>query len=129
MGTIVLLLVDDEALVQEVLGTELADAGFDVVFASDGTQALAELDADAVRFRAVVTDVQLGNGPDGWAVGRRARELVSDMPIVYMTGDSSHEWSSKGVPESLMIAKPFAPAQLITVVSTLMTDADTHRGG
>jgi DNA-binding response OmpR family regulator len=127
MGTTLLLLVDDDAAIQTMLDIELSDAGFDILAASDGTQALAALDADATRFRAVITDIRLGDGPDGWDIARHARELVSDMPIVYMTGDSSHDWSSKGVPESVMLAKPFAPAQLVTAVSTLITNADTHR--
>ncbi len=79
---------------------------------SNGNRAIAELDADAARFKAVVTDIRLGKGPDGWDVGRRARELVSDMSVVYVSGDSTHDWSSKGVPESVVILKPFAPTQL-----------------
>lgn len=108
MGTTLVLLVDDDAAVQTMLGIELSHAGFEIVAAGDGTQALAELESDAARFRAVVTDIRLGTGPDGWHVGRRARELVSDMPVIYMTGDSTHDWSSQGVPESVMLAKPFA---------------------
>ena len=91
-----------------------------------GTKALAEFQAGASRFRAVITDIRLGAGPDGWAVARRARELVPNMPVVYMSGDSAPEWSSKGVPNSLMVAKPFAPAQIITAVSTLLNAVDTH---
>ena len=74
----------------------------------------------------MITDIRLSAGPDGWAVARRARELVPNMPVVYMSGDSSQEWSSKGVPNSLMVAKPFAPAQIITAVSTLLNAVDTH---
>jgi DNA-binding response OmpR family regulator len=96
-----------------------------VVSVRNGNDALAELDADAARFRAVIADIKLGKGPDGWEVGRRAREHVSDMPVVYMSGDSDHEWSSKGVPNSLMVAKPFAPSQVVTAVSMLITAADT----
>ncbi len=129
VGTIVLLLVEDDAPVRELLGAELAEAGYEIVGVGDGAQALAELDADATRFCAVITDIKLGEGPDGWDIGRRARELVSDMPIIYMSGDSTHEWSSKGVPNSVVIAKPFAPAQLVTAVSMLINDADTHRTG
>jgi DNA-binding response OmpR family regulator len=125
----VLLLVEDEVLIQEMLAAEFADTGFAVVVVSDGNQAFAELDADATRFKAIVTDVKLGEGPDGWDVARRARELVSDMPVVYITGDSTHDWSSKGVPDSVVISKPFAPAQLSTAVATLITAADTHRTG
>jgi DNA-binding response OmpR family regulator len=124
-----LLLVDDDSLVQEVLKLELIEAGFEIIAAHDGTEALAELDADAARFKAVVTDIKLGNGPDGWDVGRRARELIPDMPVVYVSGDSGSEWSARGVPDSVMIAKPFVTAQLVTAISILITNADTHRAG
>ena len=124
-----ILLVEDEALIVEILTAEFADTGFEVVVVSDGNRAIAELDADAARFKAVVTDIRLGKGPDGWDVGRRARELVSDMSVVYVSGDSTHDWSSKGVPESVVILKPFAPTQLVTAVSTLITAADTRRTG
>jgi DNA-binding response OmpR family regulator len=125
-STTALFLVEDDALIRDLLEASLTGAGFDVVEVSCGTKALAHFEADAARFRAVITDIRLGVGPDGWAVARRARELVPTMPVVYMSGDSSHEWSSKGVPNSLMVAKPFAPAQIITAVSTLLNAADTH---
>jgi hypothetical protein len=48
------------------------------------------------------------------------------MPVVYMTGHSAHEWASKGVPDSIMVAKPFAPAQIIIAVSTLLNQVDRH---
>jgi len=51
------------------------------------------------------------------------------MPIVYITGDGAHEWSSKGVPDSVVLLKPFAPMQLNTAVSALITAADTRRTG
>ena len=125
-STTALFLVEDDALIRDLLEASLTEAGFEVVEVSCGTKALAHFDADAARFRAVITDIRLGAGPDGWAVARRARELVPTMPVVYMSGDSSPEWSSKGVPNSLMVAKPFAPAQIITAVSTLLNAADTH---
>lgn len=127
MGTTVLLLVDDDPTVQEMLGAELSDAGFKIVAVGDGTQAIAELDADATRFGGVITDIRLGEGPDGWDLGRHARELVAGIPVIYITGDSSHEWSSKGVPNSVVIAKPFVPAQIITAIALLINDADMHR--
>jgi hypothetical protein len=37
-----------------------------------------------------------------------------------MSGDSAEEWASKGVPNSIMLSKPFAPAQLSTAVSQLL---------
>jgi DNA-binding response OmpR family regulator len=57
---------------------------------------------------------------DGWEVARRAREIDPAFPVVYMSGQHAEEWASKGVPNSIMLAKPFAPAQLITAVSQLL---------
>jgi DNA-binding response OmpR family regulator len=121
-----LLLVEDEVLVQEFLEHSLTEEGFDVTITSNGTQAFAELESDAARFKAVVADIKLGEGPDGWSVGRRARELVHDMPVIYMSGDSAHDWSSQGVPNSVMLAKPFVPAQLITAIATLLNEVNTN---
>jgi CheY-like chemotaxis protein len=125
---VLMLLVEDEPLVMDVLGEALADGGYEVIKSHSGTEALREIEADASRFRAIITDIRLGAGPDGWAIAQRARELVPNMPIVYMSGDSTHEWASKGVPGSIMLAKPFAPAQLITAVSGLVTAADMPPG-
>jgi CheY-like chemotaxis protein len=72
----------------------------------------------------VLTDIRVGQAPDGWQVARRARELVPDMPVVYISGDSAHEWSAKGVPNSIMVTKPFVGAQIITAISTLLNEAD-----
>ena len=105
-ATTALFLVEDDPLIRDLLEASLTEAGFEVIEVGNGTKALAEFDAGAARFRAVITDIRLGAGPDGWAVARRARELVPNMPVVYMSGDSSHEWSSKGVPNSLMGPSP-----------------------
>jgi DNA-binding response OmpR family regulator len=118
-----LFLVEDEELVQVMLHDAFTDAGFEVFTAGNGTKALAELEADVSRFNALVTDVRLGDGPSGWDVARRARELAPTMPVVYITGDSGHEWASNGVPNSVILAKPFAPAQIITAVATLLNEA------
>ena len=125
-SSIMLLLVEDEVLIAEVLEDALIESGYEVVKALNGSEALNEIENDASRFRAVVTDIRLGKGVDGWAVAQRAREIVPTMPIVYMSASGSHEWPSKGVPGSFMLVKPFAPAQLVTAVSTLVTEADMH---
>ena len=118
--TILILLVEDEHLIRLSLEEELADAGFELVVATNGKQATAELDADAARFRAVLTDIRLGAGPDGWEVARHARKLVPGMPIVYISGDSGHDWPVHGVPDSVMVPKPFVVAQILTAVATLL---------
>ena len=124
-STVLILLVEDEHLIRLNLEDELADAGFEVVAATSGDEAIAELDADAARFRAVLTDIRLGTGPDGWAVARQARELVPQMPVAYISGDSGHDWPVHGVPDSVMVPKPFVAAQILTALSTLLNRLDT----
>ena len=65
---------------------------------------------------------QLRDEADGVADRRvpPAREIDPTMPIIYMTGTHGEEWASKGVPNSLLLAKPFAPAQIVTAISQLL---------
>lgn len=66
---------------------------------------------------------------DGWEVARHARELTPNFPVVYMSGDSAHEHTVQGVPESVMIQKPFAPAQLVTAMSMLLNALPLQQPG
>ncbi len=77
---ILLLLVENEPLIQTLLDDALTEAGFALVMAKDGTTALAELEADAARYRALITDIRLGTGPDGWAVARHAASASPRCP-------------------------------------------------
>jgi DNA-binding response OmpR family regulator len=121
----VLLYVEDEIITQELVETSLREAGFEVLLASDGAQALNLLGTSNGALRGLITDIDLGDGPDGWEVARRARELTSGLPVVYVSGASEGEWTSRGVPNSLMIAKPFAPAQIVVAISSLLVAAHT----
>ena len=110
-------------MIVEVLELSLTDGGYDVVIVQSGSEALRRIETDADRFGGIVTDIRLGAGPSGWDIARRAREIVPNIPVLYMSGDSAHEWSSKGVPGSVFLPKPFGPAQLVTAVSQLITEA------
>jgi CheY-like chemotaxis protein len=112
------LYVEDEPAVLELGVTALGDAGFGVEAAHTGAEAIAHLEARHKRFSALVTDINLAAGADGWEVARRARELFPDIPVVYVSGASAEHWPARGVPGSLMLAKPFAIAQLVVAVST-----------
>lgn len=120
-----LLFVEDQPLLRMETEYLLSEQGFEVISASNGIEGLAELERDATRFRILVTDVQLGDGPTGWEVARRARGLVPAMPVVYITGDNTDEWAANGVPGSVLISKPFVAAQLITAIATLLNQATT----
>ena len=121
----VLLYVEDETLIQDLVGTSLREAGFEVLTASDGAQALDLLGRPDGELRGLITDIDLGDGPNGWEVACRARELTSGLPVVYVSGASEGDWTSRGVPNSVMIAKPFAPAQVVVAISSLLVSTDT----
>lgn len=117
---ILILLVEDEVLIHNLLQEVLEEGGFDVIVASSAEDALKVIDDDG-QYRALVTDVNLGSDKlDGWAIARHAREKIPELPIVYMTGDSAADWGAQGVPNSILITKPFAPAQIVTAVSQLL---------
>ena len=119
-----ILVVEDDHLIQSIIEDALKDGGFEIVIASSGEEALGLLDSADVKHRALVTDINLGRDKlDGWEVARRAREIDPAFPVVYMSGDSAEDWASKGVPNSIMLAKPFAPAQLVTAVSQLLNSS------
>lgn len=120
MDVMILLLVEDDVDLRPLLEAVLKDEGFEVTLASSGAEAIEKLDATGAAFKGLVTDIRLGPGPDGWAVGHHAREVFSSIPVIYMSGDSAHEWAANGVPESVMLQKPFVMAQLITAISTLL---------
>lgn len=117
------LVVEDDTVDAAALEDILSDAGFRVLVCSSGEEAIAELERDVTRFQVVLTDVRMP-GLSGWDVAHRARELASDMPVIYVTGDSSSEWASKGVPNSVLIHKPYASAQIVTAVSNSLNKTD-----
>jgi DNA-binding response OmpR family regulator len=116
----VILVVEDEELLQSFVEETLRDGGFEPVFAASGEQAVTLLNDDKGKYRALVTDINLKGKMDGWEVAQHAREIEPEFPIVYMSGAAAADWNSKGVPNSIMLAKPFAPAQLLTAVSNLL---------
>ncbi|WP_066723828.1 response regulator [Sphingomonas pituitosa] len=125
MNAILVLLVEDEPMLLINAQDVLEDGGFEVVDASNGEDALRILEADVDKVAGLITDVRLGAGTSGWDVARRARELKPTMPVVYMTAESGEDWSAHGVPKSILVQKPFAPAQLLTAISTLINESAT----
>ncbi len=124
MTSRVVLLIEDDPLILMDVEAALVDEGFEVVTANNGMRAMKAFDADTSRIHAVVTDIRLGKGPSGWDVGHHVRKAIPAIPVVYMSGDSSHEWEAQGVPHSVMVPKPFVHSQIITALATLMNNPD-----
>ena len=116
-----ILVVEDDQLVQGLVEDALSEGGFEVALVGSGEEAIALLKGKTIDYRALVTDINLRGRADGWEIARIAREIDGTFPIVYMTGAAGDEWPSKGVPNSILLVKPFAPAQLLTAVSQLLS--------
>jgi len=62
----------------------------------------------------------MGGGPNGWEVAHPAREKFAGLAVVYVTGDSATEWTTNGVPQSTVLQKLFASAELVTAMANLL---------
>jgi signal transduction histidine kinase/ActR/RegA family two-component response regulator len=78
------LLVDDEAMVREVLAAQLAEMGFEVTPCENGAAALAVLDAGRC-FDVLVSDLAMP-GLDGVALIREAQRRKPGLPALLVTG-------------------------------------------
>ena len=123
---VLVLVVEDEALIQLLVEQTLSEAGFQVVLAHNGERGITLLQEErSSPIRALLTDVDLGKGMSGWELARQARQLHPEIPVVYFTGGGAEEWSAQGVPHSILVTKPFVPAQLVVAVSQLMNTASS----
>ena len=125
MGVIVsevplILVVEDEYALQGIVEDALTEGGFEVDILSSGEEALTLFKGENKNYKALVTDVNLKGRLSGWEMARQIRERDAAFPIVYMTGAAADEWASQGVPDSILLQKPFAPAQIVTAVSQLL---------
>jgi CheY-like chemotaxis protein len=116
----VILVAEDDQQIQGLIEEALTDAGFEMTIVGSGEEAVTLLKGKDTPYRALVTDINLSGTIDGWEIARVAREVDPSFPIVYMTGAAADDWASKGVPDSVLLTKPFAPAQLVTAVSQLL---------
>jgi CheY-like chemotaxis protein len=113
------LVIEDDPEIQVVVEDALTDGGFEPAIAASGEEAVTLLKGGLLKYRALVTDVNLKGRMDGWEVAKQSREIDPAFPIVYITG-AAGRWPSRGVPNSILLEKPFAPAQLVTAVSNLL---------
>jgi len=125
---VLILFVDDEELIFEVAKEALEEGGFTVRPAHTAEAAMAALEKGPNELSGLITDINLGSTTTGWLIARRARELRPDLPVVYTSGYAATEWPAEGVPHSIVLSKPYAPAQVVTAISTLINKAGSQPG-
>ena len=117
---LVILVAEDDQEIQIIVEDSLTEGGFEPAIAPSGEEAVTLLKGNKGSYRALVVDVNLRGRMDGWEVAKHAREIDPEFPVIYMTGAGADKWPSLGVPNSILLEKPFAPAQLVTAVSQLL---------
>jgi two-component system cell cycle sensor histidine kinase/response regulator CckA len=118
------LIADDEDGVREAARRILARAGYTVLTAADGRQALEIARRHPERIDAVLSDVVMPhlNGPELAAVLRAEFPAV---PVLYMSGYADPLMSEQGLldPSVTVVGKPFTAEQLLTALHTVLTVA------
>jgi two-component system chemotaxis response regulator CheY len=117
----VIMTVDDSASVRQMVSFTLQAAGYEVLTAVDGRDALGKLQGGAVQM--VITDLNMPT-LDGIGLIRqlRADAKYKFIPIIMLTTESQVEKKQEGKAAGATgwIVKPFQPEQLIAVVKKVL---------
>lgn len=117
----VILTADDSPSMRQMVGFTLQSAGFTIVEACDGQDALQRLQGQPVDL--VITDLNMPN-LDGIGLIRAIRETAAYrfVPILMLTTESQAERKAEGKAAGATgwIVKPFRPEQLVAVVKKVL---------
>ncbi len=120
MGKMIMT-VDDSASVRQMVSFTLRDAGYEVVEAIDGRDALNKLNVQTPAM--VITDLNMPN-LDGIGLIKelRAKPACKFIPIVMLTTESQAERKQEGRQAGATgwIVKPFKPDQLLAIVKKVL---------
>ena len=112
-----ILIVDDSASMRQLVTFALKDAGYDVIAAVDGKDALGKLNGTKVDM--VVTDLNMPN-MDGITLIKQLRSSPASKftPVIMLTTESqeSRKQEGKTAGASGWLVKPFTPDKLIEVI-------------
>jgi two-component system chemotaxis response regulator CheY len=120
MGKLIML-VDDSASLRQIVGIALKSAGYDVLEACDGRDALKKLTGQKVHL--IVSDVNMPN-MDGISMVKEIKKLPNYKftPIMMLTTESDQEkkMQGKAAGAKAWLVKPFQPPMLLDAVSKLV---------
>lgn len=116
-----IMIVDDSASLRQVVGIALKGAGYDVIEAMDGRDALAKLDGR--RLHLIISDVNMPN-MDGISFLKAAKQLPAYKftPVMMLTTEAADGKKQEGqaAGAKAWMVKPFQPSQMLNAVSKLV---------
>ncbi len=115
------MIVDDSASLRQVVGIALRGAGYDVIEASDGKDAISKLTGQKVHL--IISDVNMPN-MDGITFVKNVKQMPSYKftPVIMLTTESQDGKKQEGqaAGAKAWVVKPFQPAQLLAAASKLI---------
>jgi two-component system chemotaxis response regulator CheY len=116
-----ILIVDDSSSLRTVVGIALKNAGYTVVEACDGKDALAKCNGQ--KFNLVVSDVNMPN-MDGITFVSQMKQLPAYKftPVIMLTteADENKKQAGKAAGARAWVLKPFQPPVLLDAISKLV---------
>jgi CheY-like chemotaxis protein len=112
----VALLVEDDWLIREDLAFEMRSAGWLILEAGTGHEALAQL-YNGAAIDVLITDIQLSGPMTGWEVAKSFRAIHPSVPVIYVSGNSLEP--TRMVAGGLFFSKPYDPAEIAETCRTL----------
>ena len=106
-----ILLAEDSFILNQTLCEFMRDEGYEIKPVYCG-QAGFEAINRGEYFIALVTDIELGPGPDGVDLARYARAHLPHLPVVFMSGMMDPRHAVNGIARSQFVAKPCEPRQI-----------------
>jgi two-component system cell cycle sensor histidine kinase/response regulator CckA len=115
-----ILLAEDEEIVRDLTEQVLKNAGYDVLTAGDGAEALVLYEQHREEIDGVVTDIVMP-GLGGRGLARQIRERDADLPIVFISGhhEETPETLQLGTGAALL-QKPFSVDALVDTIGRLV---------
>ena len=114
-----ILFVEDDHVLNMATRLSLEDMGYSVSEFYCAASAIAAMDGrDYIA--ALLTDIDLGKGLDGFDVARHARTLYRRLPVVYVSGTMAAHHATHGVPGSAFLAKPCQPHQIAKLLNEVI---------
>ena len=112
-----ILVAEDEEDVRLVVSEALAAAGFMVLNAESGPEALRMLEANP-GIDLLFTDIRMPGGMDGFELAHRAKQMRPELRIVYTTGYVKElPWGEHGIGHGPMLRKPYRNRDLVAEVN------------
>jgi signal transduction histidine kinase len=117
----VVLVIDDEPTIRMLIAEVLEELGYSIIEAWDGASGMRVLQSD-VRIDLLITDVGLPNGMNGRQVADAARQMRSNLKVLFITGYAENAVIGNGHLDKGMqvIAKPFEMNALVRKIRELV---------